>query len=192
MKTEHHATAKQTIGGHIALDLLNTVALRNGGLVDNLDSDQAVLNWLADDVVDDASRLQFQAGALLEKARELRETVRTLVGAKKAGGHVDQEQLNRWLVQGDSHLELIVGDDFRLTLRRRRAIATVEQLLAPIAEAAAELLTLEDFSVIRKCENPECVLWFYDRTKGRKRRWCSMAACGNRHKVSRFRKRQSA
>jgi predicted RNA-binding Zn ribbon-like protein len=68
----------------------------------------------------------------------------------------------------------------------------VEQLLAPIAEAAAELLTLQDFSIIRKCESPDCVLWFYDRTKGHKRRWCSMAVCGNRHKVSSFRKRQSA
>jgi predicted RNA-binding Zn ribbon-like protein len=31
---------------------------------------------------------------------------------------------------------------------------------------------------------------FYDRTKSHKRRWCSMALCGNRHKVAEFRKRR--
>jgi predicted RNA-binding Zn ribbon-like protein len=31
------------------------------------------------------------------------------------------------------------------------------------------------------------VLWFFDRTKSHRRRWCSMAVCGNRHKAARFR-----
>ncbi|HEX8403835.1 MAG TPA: CGNR zinc finger domain-containing protein, partial [Duganella sp.] len=40
-----------------------------------------------------------------------------------------------------------------------------------------------------QCEHPECILWFYDRTKSHKRRWCSMALCGNRYKAAQFRKR---
>lgn len=192
MKTDPITTPKQTVGGHPALDLLNTVSLQNGQPVDNLSSDQAVLDWLADYAVGDTSRLQFAPGALLEKARALRDTVRALVGARKAGRAIDLQALNRWLAQDNSHLELVQGTDGQLQLERRRVITSVEQLLAPIAEAAAELLTLQDFSIIRKCESPDCVLWFYDRTKGHKRRWCSMAACGNRHKVSSFRKRQSA
>jgi predicted RNA-binding Zn ribbon-like protein len=52
-------------------------------------------------------------------------------------------------------------------------------------------LVAGDFSLIRRCEHPECVLWFYDRTKAHKRRWCSMALCGNRHKVAQFRKRKA-
>lgn len=192
MKTDLIATTKQTVGGHAALDLLNTIFLQNGQTVDNLDSDQAVLDWLADYAVDDASRLQFASGSLLEQARALRDTVRVLVVARKAEGKLDLQPLNRWLAQDNSHLELVQGSDGQLQLERRRYIASVEQLLTPIAVAAAELLTLQDFSIIRKCESPDCVLWFYDRTKGHKRRWCSMAACGNRHKVSSFRKRQSA
>ena len=35
-------------------------------------------------------------------------------------------------------------------------------------------------------------LMFYDRTKSHKRRWCSMALCGNRHKVAEFRKRRQS
>jgi predicted RNA-binding Zn ribbon-like protein len=38
---------------------------------------------------------------------------------------------------------------------------------------------------LRGCANPECVLWFLDTTRSRSRRWCSMAACGNRIKVRR-------
>ncbi len=35
---------------------------------------------------------------------------------------------------------------------------------------------------IRKCAAPECPLRFYDVSKAGARRWCSMAACGNRAK----------
>jgi|APLak6261703504_1056268.scaffolds.fasta_scaffold00268_9 predicted RNA-binding Zn ribbon-like protein len=190
MKTDQIASSKPTVGGHVALDLMNTVSLRNGERVDSFHSDQAVLDWLADYALD-AGHLKFAPGVLLERARALRETVRTLVVARKEGRHLDPQLLNRWLTQGESHLELAQIASQGLRLERRRVIATVEQLLAPVAEAAADLLTLEDFSVIRKCESPDCVLWFYDRTKGHKRRWCSMAGCGNRHKVSSFRKRQN-
>ena len=58
-----------------------------------------------------------------------------------------------------------------------------------MAELAAELVVSGDFELIRKCESDECVLWFYDRTKSHRRRWCSMAACGNRHKVAAYRER---
>jgi predicted RNA-binding Zn ribbon-like protein len=52
------------------------------------------------------------------------------------------------------------------------------------------LLATGDFSLVRRCENAACVLWFYDRTRSHHRRWCSMARCGNRHKVAAFRKRR--
>jgi predicted RNA-binding Zn ribbon-like protein len=34
------------------------------------------------------------------------------------------------------------------------------------------------------------VLFFYDTTKNHARRWCSMAFCGNRHKVAAHYRRQ--
>ena len=69
------------------------------------------------------------------------------------------------------------------------AADTAEQLFVPLAEAAAELLACGNFDLVRKCEDNKCVLWFYDRTKSHKRRWCSMAICGNRAKVAAHRKR---
>lgn len=66
------------------------------------------------------------------------------------------------------------------------------QLLAAIAESVADLLAYGDLSLIRKCENPECVLYFYDTTKNHKRRWCSMSVCGNRAKAKAFYERKKS
>ncbi|GCD96001.1 CGNR zinc finger domain-containing protein [Embleya hyalina] len=47
-----------------------------------------------------------------------------------------------------------------------------------------ELLRTADPERIRRRANPECTLWFADVSKnGRRRRWCSMAECGNRAKT---------
>ena len=46
----------------------------------------------------------------------------------------------------------------------------------------------EALARVRACPGEDCGWLFYDAT-GR-RRWCSMASCGTRHKVRRFRARQ--
>ncbi len=61
--------------------------------------------------------------------------------------------------------------------------------LAPVARAAAELLT-KSRSSVRKCANPECVRHFVDDSRTSRRRWCEMAVCGNRAKVNAFLERK--
>jgi predicted RNA-binding Zn ribbon-like protein len=76
-------------------------------------------------------------------------------------------------------------------LRRWRS---PEALLLPIARAMADLVCHENFAHVRACEGPSCTLLFIDRSNGNKRRrWCSMAVCGNRAKAQahRARKRQT-
>ena len=58
------------------------------------------------------------------------------------------------------------------------------QFLVLIAVAAADLLCHGDLSLVKKCDNPRCILYFYDTTKNHARRWCSMAGCGNRMKAA--------
>jgi len=38
----------------------------------------------------------------------------------------------------------------------------------PVAESAMDLLCDGDPTLVRKCENPACVLYFYDATKNRR------------------------
>jgi predicted RNA-binding Zn ribbon-like protein len=54
-----------------------------------------------------------------------------------------------------------------------------------------QLLMQEDLSLVRQCGGEDCTIIFLDRTKSHRRRWCSMAACGNRAKVAAFRARSA-
>lgn len=42
---------------------------------------------------------------------------------------------------------------------------------------------------LRRCEGAGCGAVFIDESRGRRRRWCSMARCGNRAKAAAFRSR---
>ena len=173
------------------LDMLNTLATIDGMPWDFWQTDADVQRWLVRlEWVQPAAMPAFEAGALLAAARELREVVRDLVVTRKLGQLGNPTALNSFLRKAVSHPQLVWPASGAPLLERQRKSQTAEQFLSPIAEAAANLLVAGDFNLIRRCEHPECVLWFYDRTKAHKRRWCSMALCGNRHKVAEFRKRQ--
>jgi predicted RNA-binding Zn ribbon-like protein len=56
--------------------------------------------------------------------------------------------------------------------------------LSGIAEAAARLVSTAEPARIRPCASESCGAWFVDTSKGGRRKWCSMAGCGNREKAS--------
>jgi CGNR zinc finger/Putative stress-induced transcription regulator len=57
--------------------------------------------------------------------------------------------------------------------------------------ATAVLAELDgSWARLRECADSECISIFYDRSKNGSTRWCSMASCGNRNKVRRFRERE--
>ena len=74
-------------------------------------------------------------------------------------------------------------------LQPMRRWRSPEALLLPIGEALAYFVCTEDFSGLKTCEGPACTLMFTDRTRGHRRRWCSMAICGNRAKQTAHRHR---
>ncbi len=61
-----------------------------------------------------------------------------------------------------------------------------------LAEAANNLLTSPQASLIRKCASTTCQWLFLDTSKNHTRRWCDMKICGNRNKARRFHLRQAA
>jgi predicted RNA-binding Zn ribbon-like protein len=67
----------------------------------------------------------------------------------------------------------------------------LEWLLAAIARSAAEIIVEGPRARLRNCANPKCGLLFYDVSRTRQRRWCSMTRCGNRHKVAAFVRRRT-
>jgi predicted RNA-binding Zn ribbon-like protein len=180
------------VGDHLALDLLNTEARNQGQTVDYWATDEDVRQWLVrQGVVTGHARGEVPTDLLL-RGRELRAAVREAISTRKAGGPVAVDGLNHYLQAYPTSPLLRRDDAGGLLLTRVGRCDGAASLLGPVAEAAAQLLVEADFALVRQCEHPDCILWFYDRTKSHKRRWCSMAQCGNRHKAAQFRKRSHA
>jgi predicted RNA-binding Zn ribbon-like protein len=100
------------------------------------------------------------------------------------------EPLNRLLERDEAFSQVVPHHDGApLALRMMRRWRSPESLLLPIGEALARFVCTEDFSHVKACEGHPCTLMFVDRTRGRARRWCSMAACGNRAKQAAHRNR---
>lgn len=182
------------VADHPALDLLNTEARSpSGEAVDYWQTGEDVLRWLAHlDLLPAASTsATVDPAELLSEAKALRTLARRLVvELVETGGSAEPTGLNVYLHAYRSTPHLEHDADGQLVLARRAYGTSARSLLGPVAEAVAGLLAGPDPSLLKQCGHPECILWFYDRS-GR-RRWCSMALCGNRQKVARFRKRAAA
>jgi predicted RNA-binding Zn ribbon-like protein len=181
------------LGDHLAMDLLNTEARDNDQAIEFWNSDAEVLQWLARyGIASAAENSSFAPAELLVQAKALRTLARKLITGFKEGKSQDISELNQYLHAFDTTPSLAMNAEGKLTLSRISRSTSIGSLLGPVAEAVAELLVEGNFDLVKQCEHPDCILWFYDRTKAHKRRWCSMALCGNRHKAAQFRKRSSS
>jgi len=178
------------VGNDLAINFINTRRMIEGQLTDTLQTGSDVKAWLKRLEVPVAKgTLPFSDGALLQRARELREIALSAVEDRKSGKKLSLAALNRFLVNAPSRAAVTTDGAKNIHVTRVYGKDTVEAFLAPVAEAVAELLANGDFGLIRRCEGKTCVLWFYDRTKGHRRRWCTSTGCGNRAKVAAFRAR---
>ena len=134
------------------------------------------------------------AHALLSRATRLRDALREAFGATMRNEHLARERvepINEVLRITEGHDELVkeVGG-WKLEFIARES--GLDWLLAAIARSAAEILVEGADARIRVCANPGCGLFFCDTSRTHRRRWCSMAVCGNRHKVARFARRRAS
>ena len=192
------------IGDHLALDFLNSTAAPRGSPIEWIANGQDLIAWMLEAQAlgpADAGRIlsRFSAHELDRTAREavvLREWFRDVLARVRAGGvaslpRADIDRLNEVLSRDGAYRRVesaTKGGGLRLIAER--PWRTPGEVLAPLAAAMADLLCDDDLDLVRNCENPPCTMWFYDRTKGHRRRWCSQATCGNRAKVAAFRERK--
>jgi predicted RNA-binding Zn ribbon-like protein len=130
--------------------------------------------------------------AVLLKILRLRECVRAVFSAVEEGREFPKAwvaPINEILRVTEGHDEVVVREGrWRLEFIGRES--GLEWLLAAIARSAAELIVEGQNAPVKRCANAGCRLFFYDDSRTRRRRWCSMAVCGNRHKVAAFLKRK--
>ncbi|MCA8003100.1 CGNR zinc finger domain-containing protein [Burkholderia metallica] len=193
----HEWTAADFVGGHPALDFLNTVA--DTGKTRDADK---LVDW--PHVHAWAERAGLLAPAdlarLLRHARQddadalaalhdFREDAYTAVAYLTAGGGGTAG------ARAAQRLAAAIRDAIG-----RSAFDAVDGRFAwrPDARAASrwvdaaalgfeQLLRSDDFARVRQCGR--CTWFFVDRGRGVGRRWCDMRTCGNRAKVEAFRER---
>ena len=189
-ETAYVASPADFAGDHPAINFINTLRMVGDELTDTWQNDEDVAAWIVrEGLRDTLPSTVWPAGVLLRKARSLREIARRAVEARKAKKALPLDEMNGFLEHSDSHCVLSAKSRTDVQFERVYSQKTIEQYLAPVAESVAELLSHGDFDLVRHCEGGQCVLWFYDRTKSHRRRWCSPQTCGNRSKEAAFRAR---
>ncbi len=203
-----HRPSALFVAEALGLDFLNSIATPADTPVDWIGDGDGLLAWLEQaELVPADARETIRANAspgeldrVADQARNLREWFRGFV--RKHAGHplavedlTELAPLNHLLEQDEAFTRIALQPDNGqgpLAFQFVRRWRSPEALLLPIAEAMARFVCAEDFSNIKACEGPACTLMFTDRTRGRARRWCSMAICGNRAKQAAHRDRLKA
>lgn len=198
MTTARHAF----VAGHPALDFVNTVSHRGdpGRARDRLATLDDAIAWLADAAA--AGALPATTGVAVGRAshgvlRDLahaRENLHAIFAALARGKPPPAPALAR------------LDDDLRRCRAVRRLAATPtgaawsmapgaplsRVALLPIVEAAVELVTGVHAARVSECQGAGCGSLFLDASPTRRRRWCSMADCGNRAKARRYRRQHGS
>lgn len=134
------------------------------------------------------------AETLLFRARRLCDASRNLFLSLIRRERLDREwaaAVNEVLRITEGHDELVLDNGlWRIEFMAREG--GLDWLLAAIARSAAEIIVEGEKARLRQCANGNCGLFFCDTSRTRRRRWCSMSTCGNRHKVAAFARKHAA
>lgn len=128
----------------------------------------------------------------LEHARTLRKTIFQVFSAIAAGKTPDPNDLD--ILNADLHEAMartqLVPENDGFTWTWPDDVVVLERAIWPVVRSAADLLISGELDRVRECAASDCSWLFFDESRNRSRRWCSMQTCGNRAKVDRFRTRR--
>lgn len=172
-------TATGVIG--LVQAFVNTVDLQDGP--EELTDPNTLRDWLV------ARRLlepeAHPAEGDLKNAVAVREAIRGLIAANTGGRvyPVDLATLNEAAAR--SRLRPRFGPDGKARLEPDEAgvVGALGRVVAAVYTAMAD----PEWRRLKLCGSASCRWAFFDRSRNRSSRWCTMASCGNRAKARRFR-----
>jgi predicted RNA-binding Zn ribbon-like protein len=182
------------VGGNIALDFANTATgLEEDDWRDYLTDPLALLAWCkqAQGIPEPDFRHLLRVSVLdedeadrfLGRARQVRDALNRLFAAAASGeppAGADLDLLNQEMAEFRRQERIVWSPEgFRVESPSRR---TLDALLAPMLQAAFDLLTGPALGRVRQCASTRCEWLFLDTSKNGRRRWCRMSVCGNREK----------
>ena len=189
----------------LAIDFANTCYWRGSETpTETLTTPPALLDWVATTALTPPETLASLRAAWTEQPGEAADGLRqalawreaiartlTAAAAGKTPAASDVALLNDGLARAPARQRLRQSPDGR-GWEVPPAPATLATLLAPVLWSAGDLLAGPRLAAVRTCANPACRFLFLDDSKAGNRRWCSMAACGNRAKAHRHYQRRKA
>lgn len=195
------------VGGHPALDLVNTVGARRGRTgADYLATYDDLLLWATrQGVLDGREAVALGSAAQAEpaaaatallRAKRLREClwrVWTAIQGREGPAEADLALLTREVIAAQ-RARVLEWSDVGCTWRWTD-VARLDAVTARVASAAAELLAGGEhlhLSRVRECEGRNCGWLFLDATRNGTRRWCTAEECGSLARVTRFRAKRKA
>ena len=153
---------------------------------EELGTPKALEEWLVSrDLVAPGTRA---TAADLHRALEVREGLRSLLATHNgASGDADAAARLGAALEGCTlRAGFAANGAPGLVPVREDARGGLARLTAIVAAAATD----GTWSRLKACADESCRWAFYDHSKNRSGRWCSMKSCGNQHKARAFRKRQ--
>ncbi|HEY1424693.1 MAG TPA: CGNR zinc finger domain-containing protein [Candidatus Acidoferrum sp.] len=163
-------------------------------LIDFLDVERIVFGSRTEELRNLTQSDPRAAGILLAQAERLGHGLRLAFHELARGGRVESqwiEPVNEILRVTEGHDELKWdGSNWKLQFVAEHE--GLEWLLAAIARSGAELIAAGPESGVQRCSNSNCQILFHDDSRTHRRRWCSMALCGNRNKVAAFARRHTS
>ncbi len=179
------------VGNRLAVDFVNTHLVAEGAPLDLLQEPRDLVRWLQQ------AGTPAQVAApqrLLRTARHYRTALREGMGRLAARSPVAPELLestNLYLAR-QAERRVLAGEGGGYRYQAERRFRTPADFMAPVAESFADMLVHDDLTRLRKCRNPECMLYFYDTSKGGRRWWCSLQQCGNKMRMAAMRERRTS
>jgi len=179
--------------GSRVLDLMNTVDWRDDPLrrVDLMPNAAAMAAWVRHEGFVAADARACRLASHRHRAAELRETLAVLFAAACREAPLPSKALaalSNWTQEAWRHRQLAVRGNTPQWQWNAR-LAGADRVLFTIALEAGELLMSPELRRVRICAGSGCGWFFLDRSKAGRRRWCTMASCGNRVKVRSYRER---
>lgn len=182
------------IGGHAALDLVNTVEWRlsDEQREEDLESFDDVLEWcresglLSEEEASHARELAHGDGAARERdlVIELREAV---YAAVFCADEQARRVLDHHIAEALTAARLEPGPDTWTWADLRFTAATPRHR---IARLVVDLVQRSDLARLHQCEDRHCGWVFLDTSRAHNRRWCVTKDCGDRNRSRAYYARQ--
>lgn len=195
--TPSRAQSIALIGGHPALDLVNTVSWRHdaGRWREDLAVPADLLTWTHRAGVLDEHHLPAMRSALAEDPTTAEGVLRRVHDLREhlydhLTGYIDDRGGEHQIGNGSPLHRAFAGAVTASSLAGTAARWTLQarvplDLPRVLALHALDLVQTMPLDRLRRCDDDACGWLFLDTTRNHSRRWCSSGDCGNRDRARR-------